>query len=54
MAEYCLKCFNIINKTNFTQDDVMTDYDICERCRKNLPCVIYIKSKEVKDGEDDI
>ena len=45
MADFCLKCFNIINNENKTEDDVVMQWDFCERCNQNLPCVIYVKTK---------
>ena len=51
MADFCLKCFNI-NKENKTEDDVVMQWDFCERCNQNLPCVIYVKTKEQKELEE--
>ncbi len=51
MAEFCLNCFNIINKENKTKDDVVMQWDFCERCGKNLPCVIFVKTEEQKEFE---
>ena len=52
MADFCLKCFNIINNENKTEDDVVMQWDFCERCNQNLPCVIYVKTKERKELEE--
>ena len=52
MADFCLKCFNIINNENKTEDDVVMQWDFCERCNQNLPCVIYVKTKEQKEVEE--
>lgn len=46
MAYFCLKCFNKIEGTNFTYDDVDCDLDICENCKENKPCVAIIKNIE--------
>ena len=48
MAEYCLDCFNQINRTNYNEKDVWIDheeFDICERCGKCKPCVIALHKK---------
>ena len=52
MADFCLKCFNIINNENKTEDDVVMQWDFCERCNQNLPCVIYVKTKEQEELEE--
>lgn len=52
MADFCLKCFNIINNENKTEDDVVMQWDFCEKCNQNLPCVIYVKTKEQKELEE--
>ena len=54
MAEYCLECFNKCLHTGerLTEDDVLMQWDFCEKCGKNLPCVIYIRSKEEREDED--
>lgn len=56
MAEYCLYCWNKINDTQLTTQDVIIrkDLDLCEGCgkikytvvcyRKNYPFVRYIKA----------
>lgn len=49
MAEFCLECLNEISKTNLTEEDVYTEFDYCERCGKNCPCVIRI----IKVEEDE-
>ena len=52
MTDFCLKCFNIINNENKTEDDVVMQWDFCERCNQTLPCVIYVKTKEQKELEE--
>lgn len=51
MAYYCLDCFNFIEGTNFTYDDVDCDMDFCERCGKNTDCVVSIH-KKLEEEED--
>lgn len=53
MAEFCLKCFNecLHIGENLTEDDVIMQWDMCERCGRNLPCVIQIKTQEQKEFE---
>lgn len=48
MAEYCLNCFNKLVHTGepLKENEVLINYDICENCLKNLPCVIGIIPKE--------
>lgn len=52
MAEFCLNCFNEkLNHTGkkLTEDDVVLQWDFCEGCGKNLPCVMQIIDKEHDD-----
>ena len=42
MAEFCLDCFNEVNGECYEPKDVYTEFDYCERCKKNSPCVIGI------------
>lgn len=53
MADFCLKCFNNYLHTgeHLTEDDVIMQWDFCEKCGKNLPCVIYVKTAEQKKFE---
>lgn len=52
MADFCLKCFNkYVADKHYTEDDVIMQYDICEGCKQNLPCVIYVKTEEQKEYE---
>lgn len=46
MAEFCLDCFNEINQENKTINEVVTQWDFCERCGKNTDCVIGIVNKD--------
>ena len=45
MAEFCLKCFNDMNDSDFTEKEVFTKVWLCEGCGKALPCVYKIKRK---------
>ena len=50
MAEYCLDCFNQINKANYKEKDLWVDYEeleICERCGAYKPCVMALYKKAV-------
>lgn len=51
MACFCLKCFNEIEGTNLTYNDVNCDMDFCERCGENTNCVISICSSEERDED---
>jgi Pyruvate/2-oxoacid:ferredoxin oxidoreductase delta subunit len=42
MAEFCLDCYNKINKTNYTDKDAELEYEFCEGCGKEKLCVIMI------------
>jgi hypothetical protein len=44
MAEYCLKCFNKMNNTDYSKRDVILskDEDICEGCGSWVPVVIRL------------
>lgn len=52
MAEFCLACFNQkLNPTGkeLTEEDVILQWDFCEGCGKNLPCVVQI----IKEYDDE-
>ena len=40
MSEICLDCFNKDCGKEYTEYDVLLDYDLCEFCGKIKPCVI--------------
>lgn len=42
MAEFCLKCFNEMNATSYTEKDVILEDDLCEGCGEIKPCVMVI------------
>lgn len=48
MAEFCLKCFNELEGTDFFEDEVWVDYSelcICEGCGELRPCVVDLHPK---------
>lgn len=48
VAEFCLKCFNELEGTNYTEKDVWVDYSelcICEGCGELKPCVMQLYPK---------
>ena len=51
MAYFCLDCFNLIEGTYLTYDDVDCDMDFCERCGKNTNCVVSVH-KNSEEEED--
>lgn len=51
MAYFCLDCFNLIEETNLTYEDVDCDMDFCERCGKNTNCVVSVH-KNSEEEED--
>lgn len=42
MADFCLKCFNKINGTNYKRYDVIEEYGICEECASYRNVVVDI------------
>ena len=44
MAEFCIDCFNGLNKTHYTPKDVVLEEDYCEGCGEEKDCVIQIKN----------
>ena len=42
MAEFCLECLNRIHGTDFKDDEVTLQDDLCEECGKIKPCVVSI------------
>jgi hypothetical protein len=54
MSDFCLDCFNkYISDEQKTEDDVIMQWDICEGCGKNKPCVIFVKSGDRIERELD-
>ena len=45
MAEFCLKCFNELNGTDYQANEVWLEEDFCEGCADRKPCVIVIRPK---------
>ena len=45
MAEFCLKCFNELNGTNYHANEVWLEEDFCEGCANRQPCVMGLRSK---------
>lgn len=46
MAEFCLKCYNKMFDSDFTEKQVVLSDDfLCEECGQWLPCVCKIKRK---------
>ena len=42
MAEFCLKCFNELEGTDYTEKEVWLDDDFCEGCGEWKPCVVAL------------
>lgn len=40
MAEFCLDCWNRLNGTHCTPQDVKTDLDLCEGCGCRKPVIV--------------
>jgi hypothetical protein len=47
MAEFCLKCFNELNNTNYQSNEVWLEEDFCEGCAEWQPCVIDLRPKSL-------
>ena len=45
MAEFCLKCFNKMNDTEYTEKQVWLEDDLCEGCAEIKPCIIALHPK---------
>ena len=45
MAEFCLKCFNELNGTNYKPSEVWLEEDFCEGCADWQPCVVDLRPK---------
>lgn len=48
MAEFCLDCYNKLNNSNLTEDDVVLDDDFCEECAQWKECIVTINPKKSK------
>jgi len=45
MAEFCLRCFNELNGTNYKTNEVWLENDFCEGCADWRPCVLELRPK---------
>ena len=45
MAEFCLKCFNELNESDYTASEVWLEDDFCEGCGEWKPCVLELRPK---------
>ena len=45
MAEFCLKCFNELNGSDYTASEVWLEDDFCEGCGEWKPCVFELRPK---------
>ena len=43
MAEFCLKCFNKINDSNYSKFDVIEEWGICEECGEHTVVVADLR-----------
>lgn len=44
MADFCLSCFNKMNDLEYTEEDVILEYSLCEGCGDMKPCVVSLTS----------
>ena len=49
MAEFCLDCWNKLNGTHYTPDQVWLEEDLCEGCGAWKPVVVDIRGEEKKN-----
>ncbi len=54
MAEFCLECWNDLNESQLTEDDViLTEYpDLCEGCAEMKPVVLAYRKRREKKKEN--
>ena len=50
MAEFCLDCWNKLNHTRLTQEDVIlsNELDLCEGCAQIKPTVVRYRTPREK------
>jgi len=51
MAEFCLDCWNKLNHTHLTQEDVILsddEWDLCEGCAQMKPTIIRFGKRKKK------
>lgn len=47
MAEFCLKCFNELHETDYTEKEIWLEDDFCEGCAEWKPCVFELRPKPI-------
>lgn len=45
MAEFCLECFNKINHSKYSKNEVWLEIDLCEECGEIKPCIMELRPK---------
>ena len=45
MAEFCLKCFNEVNGTDYKANEVWLEENFCEGCASWKPCIMELTPK---------
>lgn len=43
MADFCLKCFNKVNDSNYSKFDVIEEWGICEECGEHTNVVVDLR-----------
>ena len=46
MAEFCLECLNRIHGTDFKDNEVTLQDDLCEECGEFKPCVVSLRKSD--------
>ena len=49
MAEFCLDCWNKLNGTHYTPDQVWLEEDLCEGCGEWKPVVVDIRGNPLAE-----
>lgn len=45
MAEFCVDCWNDLNGTHYTENELWLEDDLCEGCGEVKPCIITLRRK---------
>ena len=49
MAEFCLDCWNEMNRTHYTPEQVWTEEDLCEGCGEWKQVVVGFRNGPLRD-----
>ena len=54
MAEFCINCWNKMNGTDYTKNDVRTEMDLCEGCGQWKPVIVVLRPPGLLDKLKDL